>query len=85
MALLAYQFASNREYAYTTMQLKRSSLCTTCEAGRTKAEKGDYIYATYTGVFAPETSYGGKDYGGQQFDSTWDSKRACGMIQNRAT
>ena len=42
--------------------------------GTTAPEKGDYVYATYTGVFAAGTEHGGKDYSGSQFDSTWDSK-----------
>jgi len=36
--------------------------------------KGDYVYCTYTGIFAPGTIHGGVDYSGKQFDSTWDSK-----------
>lgn len=42
--------------------------------GQNAPAKGDYVYCTYTGVFAPGTVHGGKDYSGTQFDSTWDSK-----------
>lgn len=42
--------------------------------GKTAPVRGDYVYCTYTGVFAPGTTHAGKDYSGSQFDSTWDSK-----------
>ena len=41
---------------------------------KTAPAKGDYVWATYTGVFAEGTEHGGKDFSSKQFDSTWDSR-----------